>query len=39
MSIDPLTVAELQILAGGLVAALVGWYFIRQEKKKAHPEK
>ena len=39
MSLDPLTVAQLQILFEGIVIALVGWYFLHREKKGTNPGK
>ena len=39
MNIDPLIVAELQIFVGGLLVALVGWYFLHREKKGTNPGK
>ena len=39
MSLDPLMIAVLQIFANGLVIALVGWYFLRREKKQTNAGK
>ena len=39
MNMDPLIAAELQIFVNGLLVALVGWYFLRREKKGTHAEK